>query len=121
MLQTRMNCLRLKILSQNQALKDCLKDRIKCLFKYLNITDDKDYDISDIKIEPQLNLPKNDVEIAQIMSQLNNKLSIRTGLSKLSFVTNADEEFNKMLEESKMIAENEEPKVDLDKIGDTDE
>ena len=121
MLQTRMNCLRLKILSQNQALKDCLKDRIKCLFKYLNITENKDYDISDIKIEPQLNLPKNDVEIAQIMSQLNGKLSIRTGLSKLSFVTNADEEFNKMLEESKMIAENEEPKVDLDMVGEEDE
>ena len=121
MLQTRMNCLRLKIISQNQALKNCIRDRIDCLFKHLNLVENKEYNIKDINIEPQLNLPSNDVETAQIMSQLNGKLSIRTGLSKLSFVTNAEEEFKKMLEESKMIAENEEPLVNLDTLGDEDE
>lgn len=122
MLITRLNCLRLKIISQNQCLKNCIKQRIKNLFTYLNLTQNKGYDYKLVKIEPQLNLPQNDVEIAQVMTQLNNKLSIRTGLSRLSFITNADEEFNKMLEEQQMINDAIEPKVDLDKeLGDTDE
>lgn len=121
MLVTRMNCLRLKILSQNQALKNCIKDRIRCLFAYLNLVEDTEYSFKDIVIEPQMNLPSNDVETAQIMSQLNGKLSIRTGLSKLSFVTNPEEEFEKMLEEQKMITENQEPVVNLDNLGDEDE
>lgn len=101
MLLTRMNCLRLKIIAQNQALKNCIKSRIKCLFTYLKLVESKDYDYRDIKIEPQLNLPSNDIETAQIMSQLTNKLSIKTGLSRLSFVTNAEEEWQKMLQEQK--------------------
>lgn len=101
MLLTRMNCLRLKIIAQNQAIKNCVKTRVKCLFAYLNLTESKNYDYKDIKVEPQLNLPSNDIETAQIMSQLTNKLSIKTGLSRLSFVTNADEEWNRMIEEQK--------------------
>ena len=54
------------------------------------------------------------------MSQLNNKLSIRTGLSKLSFVQDADLEFNKMLEEQKMIDDNL-SSINLDKEVDVNE
>lgn len=117
MLSTRLNCLRLKITSQNQALKNCIRTRLKCLFAYLKVVENKDYDYKDITINPQLNLPSNDVEVAQIMTQLNGKLSIKTGLSRLSFVTNADEEFNRMLEEQKLITENSTPQVDLNKEG----
>lgn len=103
MLLTRMNCLRLKIIAQNQAIKNCVKARIKCLFTFLNLTSSKGYDYKNIKIEPQLNLPSNDVETAQIMSQLNGKLSIKTGLSRLSFVTNAEEEWQRMLQEQREV------------------
>lgn len=115
MLSTRMNCLRLKITSQNQALKNCIRTRLKCLFTYLNVVENKDYDYKDITINPQLNLPSNDVEVAQIMTQLNGKLSIKTGLSRLSFITNADEEFNRMLEEQKVI-DNNISQVNLDQV-----
>lgn len=101
MLLTRMNCLRLKIIAQNQSLKNCVKKRVENLFKCLEKVENKSYDYKDIKIEPQLNLPSNDIETAQIMSQLTNKLSIKTGLSRLSFVTNAEEEWQKMLQEQK--------------------
>ena len=52
--------------------------------------------------------------MSQIMTQLNGKMSIRTGLSQLSFVTNADEEFNKMLEEQQMLLGNN--NVNLDNL-----
>lgn len=106
MLITRLNCLRLKIIGQNQCLKSAIRTRLKHLFTYLNLTQSTEYDYRLIKIEPQLNLPQNDLEISQIMTQLNGKLSIRTGLSKLSFVQDADLEFKKMLEEQKMIDDN---------------
>ena len=114
MLITRMNCLRLKIINQNNCLKNCLKERVKNLFTYLNLVENKQYDYKGVKIQLQINLPQNNVEMAQIMTQLSGKMSIRTGLSQLSFVTNADEEFNKMLEEQKMLLEQN--NVDLDSL-----
>lgn len=103
MLATRMNCLRIKITTQNQALKNCIKTRLKCLFRYLDIMYNKAYDYKQVDIRPQLNLPQNDVEMAQIISQLSDKLSIQTGLERLSFVTNGQEEFTKMLKEKQLI------------------
>ena len=106
MLATRLNCLRIKITTQNQSMKNCIKTRLKCLFRYLDIAENKVYDYRMISIKPQLNLPQNDVETAQIISQLNGKLSIRTGLERLSFITNGEAEFNKMLEEQKQMEQN---------------
>ena len=106
MLATRLNCLRIKITTQNQSMKNCIKTRLKCLFRYLDIAENKTYDYRMIEIKPQLNLPQNDVETAQIISQLNGKLSIQTGLERLSFITNGEKEFEKMLEEQKLMEQN---------------
>ena len=106
MLATRLNCLRIKITTQNQSMKNCIKTRLKCLFRYLDIAENKVYDYRLIDIKPQLNLPQNDVETAQIISQLNGKLSIQTGLERLSFITNGKAEFEKMLEEQKQMEQN---------------
>ena len=106
MLATRLNCLRIKITTQNQSMKNCIKTRLKCLFRYLDIAENKVYDYRMINIKPQLNLPQNDVETAQIISQLNGKLSIQTGLERLSFITNGKAEFEKMLEEQKLMEQN---------------
>lgn len=122
MLATRLNCLRIKITTQNQALKNCIKTRLKCLFIYLNLAESKMYNYRDIDIKPQLNLPQNDVEVAQIISQLNGKLSIQTGLERLSFITNGKAEFEKMLEEQKIMQKAELDLTDnLDKEVDEDE
>lgn len=99
MLATRLNCLRIKLTSIHQCLSNCIKTRIRCLFTYLNQAYGKNYDYKDISVKFTLNLPNNDLEMAQIISQLNGKLSIRTGLSQLSFITNAEEEYRKMMEE----------------------
>ena len=53
-----------------------------------------------------MNLPQNDVETAQIINNLNGKLSIQTGLERLSFITNGKAEFEKMLEEQKQMEQN---------------
>ncbi|MFQ9617605.1 MAG: phage portal protein, partial [Clostridium butyricum] len=119
MLATRLNCLRIKITTQNQALKNCIKTRLKCLFRFLELTENKSYDYRNIDIRPQLNLPSNDVETAQIISQLNGKLSIQTGLERLSFITNGKAEFEKMLAEQKQINDNDMSSVS--DLGDTNE
>ena len=113
MLATRLNCLRIKITVQQRCLKEAIKKRIQDLFTYLNIAYSKNYNYKDIDIQFTLNLPSNDLEMSQIISQLNGKLSIKTGLSQLSFVTNADEEYQKMLDEQKDLMEE-----DLDKLPD---
>lgn len=120
MLSVRMNCLRLKIMSQNAALKNCIKTRVKCLLRYLDVNKNISYDYRLISINPQLNLPQNDTETAQIITQLSGKMSIRTLLERLSFVTNGDKEFERALEEQKMIDENLST-LDLNKVADVNE
>ena len=53
-----------------------------------------------------MNLPQDDLSMAQIISQLSDKLSVKTGLSQLSFITDANKEFEKMLEEQRTIEQN---------------
>ena len=117
MLATRLNCLRIKLTTIHQCLNNCIKTRLRCLFKYLNTLKDTDYNYKDVSIKFTLNLPNNDLEMAQILSQLTGKLSIRTGLSQLSFVTNAEEEYNKMMEEQEQAL----GELDLDVIKDETE
>ena len=117
MLATRLNCLRIKLTKIHQCLNNCIKIRLRCLFKYLNTLKDTDYDYKKVSIKFTLNLPNNDLEMAQILSQLTGKLSIRTGLSQLSFVTNAEEEYRKMIEEQEQAL----GELDLDVIKDETE
>ncbi|WP_294405304.1 phage portal protein [uncultured Clostridium sp.] len=122
MLAVRINCLRIKITKQNKALEYAVRGRLKYISIYLDIAKDKGFDCNDITIKTQLNLPANDVETAQIVSQMAGKLSIRTGLERLSFITNGEEEFQKMLEEQKMINKNDMEDIPgLPKKVDTDE
>lgn len=102
-LQSRIISLRNRIGLEQKALSDCIKTRLKCLFIYLYQAESKEYDYRDIKIQFTMNIPQDDVSIAQVISQLNGKLSIETGLSQLSFVTNAKNEINKLVEEQKLL------------------
>lgn len=112
-LQTRLISLRNKITINQQCLTDCIKARLRCLTSYLNIVHSKNYDYRDVIIKYTLNVPSNDVEIAQIISQLNGKLSASTGLNQLSFITDGAGEYEKALEENKKAMDN----IDLDNIG----
>ena len=89
-----------------KCLENCIKQRIKHLFRYLDVYKGIVLDYRDINVQFTMNLPQDDVSMAQIISQLSDKLSIQTGLSQLSFITDANKEFEKMLEEKQIIEQN---------------
>lgn len=93
--------LRNKINLEQKCLADGIRNRLKILFKYLNLAYDKNYNYRDVVINFTMNVPSNDLEIAQIISQLNGKLSASTGLNQLSFITNGEKEYKKALQEIK--------------------
>ena len=57
------------------------------------------YDYRDIKTRFTPNIPQDDLNTAQIISQLNGKLSTETGLSLLSFIDNPQNEIEKLKKE----------------------
>ena len=121
-LSSRLISLRNKIIILQNNLKSAIKMRIKCLFIYLKQVETKNYDYKDIVPKLVINMPTDDASTANIISQLSNSgLSVRTGLSQLSFVTDSDREFNNWLEEKKLINENDAALDDLDKVDDSDE
>ena len=61
-----------------------------------------------------MNLPQDDVSMAQIITQLNGKLSAETGLNQLSFVQDAKSEYKKALEEQQQAMDIN--NVDLDNV-----
>ena len=108
MLSTRLNCLRLKIMTPNSALKNCIKMRLRCLFRFLDVEKNKNFNYKDVEIRPQINLPKNDVETAQIISQLpEGILSKQTARSLFSFMYNPSREQQLIDEEMKKEMDNE--------------
>ena len=58
----------------------------------------KDY--RDIKIKFTANIPQDDLNTAQIISQLGDKVSTETALSLLSFVENPTQEMDKINKEN---------------------
>ncbi|WP_346879019.1 phage portal protein [Clostridium sp. UBA7791] len=114
--------LRNKINLEQKCLKDAIRNRLKILFKYLKIAYSKNYNYRDIKINFTMNVPSDDVAMAQIITQLNGKLSVETGLNQLSFIQNGKAEFEKMLDEQKKINDIlESGQIDLDNIGEDEE
>ena len=95
-LHNRLIGLEEKCANNIQALIDCIKTRLRFLFEYLKIKQSKNYDWKDIDIKITPNIPTDDLMMAQIISQLNGKLSLKTGLAQLSFVDNVDNEIKEI-------------------------
>jgi SPP1 family phage portal protein len=100
-LRNRLIALEEKCTNNIQALTDCIKIRLKFLFIYLKIKQEKEYDWKDIDIKITPNIPTDDLMTSQIISQLNGKLSTKTGLAQLSFVDNVDNEMKELEKENK--------------------
>ena len=113
-LSSRLISLRNKVTILQKSIQDCLKSRLRDICTYYNLTNNANYDYRDIQIIFTMNLPQDDVSMAQIISQLNNKLSAETGLNQLSFITNGADEYKKALEEQQMQLNNN--LVNLDNI-----
>lgn len=98
-LRTRLISLENKCKLNADALTDALKNRLKFLFKYLKIKTGQNFDYRDIKIKFTPNIPQDDMMTAQIISQLNGKLSTETAIAQLSFIDNPKEEMAKLKKE----------------------
>ncbi|MDB8791945.1 phage portal protein, partial [Romboutsia sp. 1001216sp1] len=118
-LRSRLISLEEKCKLNQKALTNCIKTRLKVLFIYLKIMFNKNYDYRDIKIKFTPNIPQDDLLMAQIISQLGDKLSTETGLSQLSFIENSKNEMAKIKLEQEDIFEgsrllNNDEEVDID-------
>lgn len=113
-LRTRLISLENKVKAEASALIDALEDRITFIFDYLRIKEGKVYDSYDIEPKITLSLPQDDIMIAQISSQMGDRISTETLLSQLSFVDNPLNEINKITKEK------ESTMIDLDNIPDNE-
>lgn len=111
-LRSRLISLEEKCKLNTKAFADAVKSRLKFLFAYLNLRQNKTYDYKDIKLKFTPNVPQDDVSSAQIITQLGDKLSLETALSLLSFVDNPQNEAEKVKKEQ----QEKWPKTGLDKV-----
>jgi len=87
-----------------KAIADCIKNRLRLLFKYLDKISAGTYDYKDIKQVFTYNIPSDDLVMAQIIAQLGDKLSTETGIAQLSFVDSISEEMARRAKEQKSIS-----------------
>lgn len=113
-LSSRLISLRNKVTILQKSLQELVKTRLRDICTYYNVVFNKNYDYRDIKIIFTMNLPQDDVSMAQIITQLNGKLSAETGLNQLSFVQDAKSEYRKALEEQQQAMDIN--NVDLDNL-----
>nr|WP_228857552.1 phage portal protein [Clostridioides sp. ES-S-0173-01]UDN49589.1 phage portal protein [Clostridioides sp. ES-S-0173-01] len=91
----------------NDSIADTLFNRYKLLCIWLNKKYGFDYDYKDIKAKFTPKIPRDDLVVANILSQLGDKLSTETGLSQLSFIDNPHAEMEKAKKEQEIVSEGE--------------
>jgi SPP1 family phage portal protein len=104
-LRSRLISLEEKCKLNQKAITDCIMTRLKMLFIFLKWLKQIDYDYRDIKFKYTPNIPQDDLVMAQIISQLGDKLSTATGLAQLSFIENPTEEIKKIESENKDVTD----------------
>lgn len=83
------------------AITDCIKTRLQFLFEYLRIKNGLLYDWKDIDIKITPNVPSDNMQAAQIVSQTKGILPIKEGLKLFSFVDNPSAVYQELMEENK--------------------
>lgn len=113
-LRNRLIGLEQRVRDSEGSMKDILKGRLYFLFLLFNKLKECNYDYRDITEKFTLNIPQDDLLIAQVLAQLGigENISLKTSLAQLSFITNPDREI-KIIEGEKKAKE---PKIDLDKV-----
>lgn len=100
-LRSRLIALENKCTLNQKAFTNLIKTRLEMLFLFLAKRYSKEYDYRDIKVKYTANVPQDDMQTAQIVSQLGDKLSLETALSLFSFVENPQVEIEKIREDNK--------------------
>lgn len=97
--------LRNKITLEQKCLRDGIRNRLKILFKYLNLAYDKNYNYRDITINFTMNVPSDDMATAQMLSYIKDWMPADDGLNLFSFTQNGKVLYQKKLEEIKRVEE----------------
>lgn len=98
-LRSRLISLEDKCKLNEGALEDCISTRLQMLFLWDKILNETDFDFRDIETKFTPNVPQDLLNTAQIISTLGDKLSTETGLSLLPFITNPQQEMEKINKE----------------------
>lgn len=103
-----------KCKSNAAAMYNLIRDRIKMLFRYLYILQNKTYDYRLVEPKFTVSLPQDDLMMSQIISQVasHDLISKQTARAQFSFIDNVSLEAELVRQE---IAE--EQTIDLDKLG----
>ena len=112
-LRSRLHSLESKCKKNEKAMANIIKTRLKCLFRFLDLTESKEYDENLIKIQFTPSIPQDLVNIADIISKIPHEvLSNKSKREMLPNVNNADSEQDQIDKENKAA----EPQVNLDNI-----
>lgn len=111
-LRNRLIGLEQRVRDSEGSMKNIIQGRMYFLFKLFNRIESVDYDYRDISVKFTLNIPQDDLLMAQTLSQfgIGENISLKTALAQLSFINNPDQEI-KLIEDYKNNHE-----VDIDKI-----
>lgn len=99
-LRSRLISLEERCKLNQRALTEAIKFRLMLVFRLVSIKLGIYKDYKDIKIKFTANIPQDDLNTAQIISQLGDKVSTETALSLLSFVENPTQEMDKISKEN---------------------
>ena len=112
-LRSKLHSLEAKCNRNEMAMANIIKTRLKCLFRFLYLTQNKSYDANLINIKCTPNIPQDLVNIADVISKIPHEvLSNETKREMLPNVENAKAEQERIDKENDAA----EPKVDLDNI-----
>lgn len=112
-LRSRLHSLESKCKKNEKAMANIIKTRLKCLFRFLDLTQSKEYDENLIKVQFTPSIPQDLVNIADVISKIPHEvLSNKSKREMLPNINNADSEQKQIDKENKAA----EPKVDLDNI-----
>ncbi len=113
-IRNRLIGLEQRVKDSEGSMKNIIQGRLYFLFKLFNKLEKTNYDYRDISAKFTLNIPQDDVSIAQIISQIpDGILSKQTARTLFSFMYNSDREQKLIDAEKQKELENE---VDLDKV-----
>lgn len=114
-LRNRLIGLEQRVRDSEGSMKNIIQGRMYFLFKLFNKVENINYDYRDMSVKFTLNIPQDDLLMAQTLSQfgIGENISLKTALAQLSFINNPDQEI-KLIEDYKKKNE-----IDLDKeLGD---
>lgn len=114
-LRNRLIGLEQRVRDSEGSMKNIIQGRMYFLLKLFNKLESINYDYRDISVKFTLNIPQDDLLMAQTLSQfgIGENISLKTALAQLSFINNPDQEI-KLIEDYK---NNHEVNID-EKLGD---